>query len=365
MFSSENEAGAGRGAASEFLSDDMSRREKPGMRQEQGFGLVEMMISAAIFLIVLAATLSSLNDALGINEKAALMADLEQNLRAGMNFVVQDFMQAGWGIPTGGLPIPTGAGMTAVNRPGPPGTSYTFSPSLTIAAVNPGASLGPAGNGRATDIVNILYADDLLLLNSRTLDAIAANGTNMTVNAATPISGVINAITAGDLIAFSNALGSTVQYVTRVAGQVVYFEAGDPMNLNQATAPQGAILQLQSGGVFPPTTATRVSLVTYYLDTTTDPETPRLIRRINNRAGQVVALILEDLQLTYDLVDGVTNPANQATPIAPNSPNQIRKANAFLSGRSSSRIRNTGDFLRRSLTTQVGLRCLTFVDRYR
>lgn len=334
------------------------------MKQEQGFSMTEVLVSTAITLVLLVATMGSLSDAFGLNERVTLMADLEQNLRSGMNFLVRDFLNAGWGIPTGGLPIPSGTGALPVARPGPPGTSYTFSPAETIAAVNPGAGLGPVGNGRATDIVNILYADNLLPLNQSPLDAIAADGSSATVNAGTPITGVRYPIRAGDLIAFSNALGNTVQYVTRVSGQTIYFEAGDPMNLNQPGAAQGSIMQLQSEGTFPPTTATRVWLVTYYLDTTTDPEMPRLIRRINDRPGEVVALVLEDLQLSYDLVDGVTNPTNVKTPVPPNSPNQIRKASIFLSGRSGARIRHTGEFVQRNLTTQISLRSLSFIDRY-
>ncbi|MBZ5498304.1 MAG: prepilin-type N-terminal cleavage/methylation domain-containing protein [Acidobacteriia bacterium] len=334
------------------------------MKKEQGFSLTEVLIATALSLVLLAAAMSSLDSALGMNDKATLMADLEQNLRAGINLLVRDFVNAGWGIPIGGIPIPSGAGALAVQRPGPPGTNYTFAPAITMAAVNPGPALGPVGNGRATDMVNILYADNLLPLNQMPLDAIGANGASMTVNAGTPITGVINEIRPGDLIAFSNALGNTLQYVSRVAGQVVYFDAGDPFNLNQPGAPQGSIMQLQNAGVFPPTTATRVWLVTYYLDTTTDPATPRLIRRINDRAGEVVALVLEDLQLSYDLVDGVGNPTNVKIPIAPNSPNQIRKVNISLSGRSSMVIRNSQDYLRRSLTTQVSLRSLSFIDRY-
>ena len=335
------------------------------MEKERGFSLVEAMVAATITVVVLAGTMNALNDALGTNEKASLIADLEQNLRAGTNFLIRDFIHVGWGIPTGGIPIPSGDGVNPVRRPGPPGTDYSFSPAVAVAAVNPGAGLGPVSNGNATDIVNILFADDLLPLNQRPLDAIAADGSSMTVNAATQVSGVDNAIVAGDLIAFSNASGNTLQYVTRVAGQTVYFDAGDPMNLNQPAAPHGSILQLKAGAAFPPTTATRVWLITYYLDTTTDPESPRLVRRVNNRAGQAVALVLDDLQLTYDLVDGVSNPTNVDTPVAPNSPNQIRKVNIFASGRSSSPVRIMGEFLRRSLTTQVSLRSLTFVDRYR
>jgi prepilin-type N-terminal cleavage/methylation domain-containing protein len=334
------------------------------MKGAQGFTLVETLISILIILVLLGATVSSLNDAFSVNKKTTLIADLEQNLRAGMNFVVRDFINAGWGIPTGGLPIPSGAGVTPVTRPGPPGTNYTFSPALNIAAVNPGANMGLPGNNGATDIVNLLCADNVLPLNQTPLVSIAANGSSMTVNPGTPITGVPNAIRPGDLIAFSNALGNTLQYATRVAGQTVFFDPGDPMNLNQPTAPQGSIMQIQSGGIFPPTTATRVWLITYFLDTTTDPVMPRLIRRINDRPGETVALVLEDLQLSYDLVDGVTNPTNVETPIAPNSPNQIRKVNVLLSGRSSEVIQNTNQFLRRNLATQVSLRSLSFIDRY-
>jgi len=333
------------------------------MKREQGFGLLEMLISTAIFVGLLGAILSCLNDSMGLNQKAGQMADLEQNMRAGINFMVQDFIQAGWQIPTGGIPIPSGAGAVAVNRPGPPGTNYTF-PDVTLSAVNPGAGLGPVGEGRATDIVNILYADNLLPLNQTPLTAIGPNGSTMTVDAGTPISGVPNAIKVGDLIAFNNSLGETVQYVTAVNGQVVSFGAGDPMNLNQPGAAEGSIMQLQSGGAFPTTTATRIWMVTYYLDYTTNPTTPRLIRRVNNSDGQVVGLVLEDLQLSYDLVDGVTNPTNIKSPAAPNSNNQIRKANIFLSGRTDSVIRNTNSYLRHTLTTQVSLRSLAFVNRY-
>ncbi len=336
------------------------------MKRQNGFGLVEVLISMTIFLVVLATTLGSLNDALSVNEKTVQMTDLEQNLRAGMNLMVQDFIQAGWGIPVGGLPIPFGPDAQTVRRPGPPGSAYTITPAQTIAAVNPGAGLGPLGNGRATDIVNLLYADNLLPLNQTPLDSIDANGRHVEVNAGTPITGVDNAIAPGDLIAFSNSFGCALQCVTAVHGQTIDFAASDPLNLNQPQASQGTILMLrdQDTLVFPPTTATRVWLVTYYLDTTTDPQTPRLIRRVNSRPGAVVALVLEDLQLSYDLVDGATNPTDVKSPVAPNSPNQIRKVNVFVSGRSDARMRNTGEYLRRSLTTQVSFRSLSFVDRY-
>jgi hypothetical protein len=333
------------------------------MRKEQGFSNVEVLISVVLTLILLGGTMSSFNSSVGLSEQVRLMADLGQNLRTGINFAVRDFLTAGWGIPTGGIPIPSGTGALAVKRPGPPGTNYTFN-SLVIAAVNPGAGLGPASSGQVTDMVNILYSDNTLPLNQTPLASINANGSSVTVNAGTPITGISNPIRTGDLIAFSNALGNTMQYVSRVSGQTIFFDSGDPLCLNQPGASQGSITQIKNGAVFPPTTATRVWLITYYLDLTTDPEMPRLIRRVNNKPGEALALVLDNFQLSYDLVDGVTNPTNVGTPTNPNSPNQIRKANIFLSGRSTSKVRNTGDFLRSTLTTQVSLRSLSFIDRY-
>jgi hypothetical protein len=119
-------------------------------------------------------------------------------------------------------------------------------------------------------------------------------------------------------------------------------------------------------------------MISYYIDATTDPLRPRLVRRINFQAGTVVAFDVENFQISYDLADGVTNPANVrmvaedlVSPnvsgrCAPNacSPNQIRKVNIMLSARSRAPLKSTRQYLRNRLLTQVSLRSLAFVDRY-
>ena len=57
------------------------------------------------------------------------------------------------------------------------------------------------------------------------------------------------------------------------------------------------------------TTLFRVLMITYYVDNTTTPGAPRLVRKVNNFTPQALAGVVEDLDLTYDLVDGVNNPA--------------------------------------------------------
>ena len=93
--------------------------------------------------------------------------------------------------------------------------------------------------------------------------------------------GATNPITVGNLIMFHNQNGTALEYVTSVAGQTIGFSAGDPAGLNQSGKTFGTVANLAtSPGVFPPTTVTRVWMVTYYVDAT-NPQDPQLIRQVN------------------------------------------------------------------------------------
>ena len=105
--------------------------------------------------------------------------------------------------------------------------------------------------------------------------------------------------------------------------------------------------------------ATRVLMISYYVGGTTAK--PLLMRRINLGPERAIGVGVENLQVTYDLVDGDTNPLNEPQP---ELPNQIRKANVFLTGRSFRQWNRTQEYLRTSVSTQMSLRSLSFVDRY-
>lgn len=139
------------------------------MKTEQGFSLIEVLISTTIVVLVMGATLATFNTALTTTQAITLMADTQENLRAGMNYMVRDFLQAGEGVPQGGITIPSTSGTSAVNLPGPgtpPGGKFgTFNTSWTaLPAITPGPGTGPATStsGGGTDMVTILYADTTL-----------------------------------------------------------------------------------------------------------------------------------------------------------------------------------------------------------
>ena len=333
-------------------------------RHDGGFTLAETLVALALTAIVISAAIETFNRAIGLFGTSRRVSETNETLQAAMSVMVRDFIQTGRGIPLGGIPIPSGNGSAAITRPGPGHLTFTGNPT-TLPAISPGGGLGPTVIGVATDIVNLFYADQTINLSQFPLASISANGETITVNAGTPISGA-NGLRAGDLLLFSNALGNAVGMITSVpGGHTVVLAAGDALGLNQPGASQGTILNLQSGpGVYPPTTATRVLMISYYVDDTTNPTLPRLIRRVNAGPPLAIALGAENLQLSYDFVDGVNNPANQKSVPVANSANQIRKVNLYLATRSLDKSPSLNDYFRNSMGTEVGLRSLSYVNRY-
>jgi prepilin-type N-terminal cleavage/methylation domain-containing protein len=361
------------------------------MHREKGFSLVEVMIATAVMLIIMGATLSMLTDAIHANEAVTAMADMQDNLRASMNLMVRDLVQAGGGIPIGGISVPFtdpannpgGAPIPpAMNRPSPPTKAYTFPLASAITSVNPGFQLGPNSLGQLTDMVTVIYADNTLPWSSMApinnptaptcAGTLAANGLTVTFDTVTAGCAQLAAgnvsVVPGDLIMLSNNQGGNIlQQVTAVGGNVLTFSPGDAFGFNGQPAASGTIAQLQTApGVFPPTSAVRIWMVTYYIDATTVPGRPQLIRRVNFNAPQVVGQVIEGVQISYDVVNAVaTAPANNARNIiAPDSPTQIRKVNLYLMARSENPYSVTRQYFRANLLTQVGLRGLSFQNRY-
>jgi hypothetical protein len=366
-------------------------------RGTAGFSIVELLMSTAITVVIVGSTMTAMTSALRDNKTAMLVTSMNSGLRTGMDLMVLDLLQVGQGLPTGRLILtPSGNNSVQINLPGPPATALKNAIGDTdISAVLPGPGLGPVVNGVATDIITTLQADSAF--DEVKLTALAPDGSSMTVDPAVDISnGGPDDIQPGQLIMLTKASVSTLVEVTRVDGiQTVFFDAGDSLKLNQPNAAVGsigALLATAPADVLPappapqfvPTTATRIRMISYYIDATTDPARPRLVRRINNGdplvfnnlLGSAVAFDVENLQITYDIADGVTNPSNvKMTALdqgvtgacAPNpcSPNQIRKVNIVLSARSRDGLPGTNQFFHNTLTSQVSLRNLSFVDRYR
>jgi hypothetical protein len=363
---------------------------------ESGSTLIELLAATAIGLVVIGTAMTTFKDALGMTSVATNLADASQNLRGGTNLLVHDLTEAGRGIPTGGIPIPNGPGVGPINRPSPPGMAYTFdnTAATTLTAVVTGGSKGPIIDARATDMITILTIDPIVDTalngalqvqpfdyvpppNTPAVPKISSDGSSFTVtaNEQTWIDGdPVNArpsVRKGDLLMFMDVNGNAaIQTVTRVDQRTVYFDSNgdDWFSFNQRLATAGSITQILGQWL----TVQRVVMYTYYVDPGPDPlhPLPRLIRQYNAATPQALAGVVEDLELSYDIVDGSVNPtAKRDLPLALNgvtySANQIRKANVHVGVRSEFRSLKENDFLRSHVSTVVSLRNLAFVDRYK
>jgi prepilin-type N-terminal cleavage/methylation domain-containing protein len=385
------------------------------MKQGNGFSLVELMTAIAILTIVVGATVGILIQAQRATDGVALAANTQENLRAGMHFIVRDLMQAGEGVPPQGVLIPLNTSANSnLNRPG---TATTFPTDDTVLnVVTPGWQLGQDAKtvdsktnavldgGLATDIVNLLYADNTLIdasgnyLNGATVASAAApvcggtinaSGTSVTLAASCfTMPGGPTPIGPGNLILFTNVNGTALEYVTSVSGQTINFLASDtggsdPSGLNglsAATYPNGTVAAIKASTT--PTTITRIWMVTYYVDSTTDPARPQLIRQVNYpnypaaapvNPPQALADGIENLSFSYDIINSVApagtyavGPGDAPTPAGGDTEAQIRAVNTTLEARSQYPFNAAPgrQYFHNSLSTQVSVRSLAFVNQF-
>jgi type II secretory pathway pseudopilin PulG len=362
------------------------------MKKNSGFTLVEIMIAMGVSMVALAAAFLMFRDSTKANNNVTQSSDMSDNLRAGLNLVVQDLIQTGTGIPTGGISIPNSVNAAGcnvglpVNRPpaalglkfqGP--NAANLGCNVILPAIEPGNTLGPTivspdgTSGPRTDVITIMYADNTLAMVQKPINTaacpagtISATGLTITFDAS-PGCVTLGAagipINPGDLLMIynSNNPNGILQTVTAVAGQTLTFSPGDAFNLNSRTATE----------TYPPTSATRVWMITYYLDSTADPNHPMLMRGVNFNVPQPVAETLENLQFAFNFADG-TNPApvNQfAVPTVPapagDNENQIRSVNVYMGARSTTYAANPGKYVRTNLATQVALRSMAYFNTYK
>ena len=373
------------------------------MKKNSGFTLIELMVAIGVTSIALAAAVVMFRDSTRANTNVTQTSDMSDNMRAGLNLIVQDLIQTGTGIPTGGISIPNTANAAGcntggkVNRP-PAVLALTFNGpnaanagcNVILPAIEPGPDLGPivtspdGTSGPNTDVITIMYADNTLSLDAKPINGtacpagtISATGSAITFDSTCVTIGSAGIpVNPGDLLMIYNANNSNgvLQTVTSVSGQTLNFATGDAFNLNGRTSTEtaGTIKQLQNltggvpNGTYPNTTFTRIWMITYYLDTTADPKHPRLMRAVNFNTPQPVAETFENLQFTFNLADGTTPPpVNQGTVPTGDNENQIRSVNVYLGARTTTTAAMSNQYTRTNMATQVALRSMAYFNTYK
>jgi type II secretory pathway pseudopilin PulG len=354
-----------------------------------GFSLIELIVAMGLLTVIMGVTLAGLSDVMKSNDLVVSLASMNNNLRAGTDLMIRDLLQAGSGLPSShDVSIPNGNNSQRVRIPGPPGTNFELPANWTeFPAVMPMNGAGPVINGVATDVLAVLMGDNAFM--DVTLSAVA--NTQVTVSPGVNLNAGADRVVAGQLMIISKGSFNTLVQVSSVdvANRVIRFVNGDSLRLNQSGAEAGNMTALNAEDPVNSAANTRISrlrLITYYIDATTDPAHPRLVRRVNNGhpttfdnalLGTAVATDIYDLQFTYDISNGTNNPggvamsaadmfnANGACSPANCAPTQVRKVNLRLRARAPNQVSSAARFVENTLESQVSLRAMAFIDRYR
>jgi prepilin-type N-terminal cleavage/methylation domain-containing protein len=349
----------------------------------QGFTLLELMISMAIGLILMAAMASLFKTGLNSTQLVSQRADTQENMRAGIDLMVKDISMAGAGLPSGGIQLPSGTG-SGSSKFGCDQTGTCHVPTHTYPTGNymygiiPGYENGVENDAVVTaapspainDSITVAYADyNFPLWEYNVAFGGGAGSINLTVNSAytsnpPPAPNAAGGIQQGDLIMLSNNLGTAVAEATNVTATAITFATLDPLNMNQQGVAASNTLASISGGAS--TVAYRLYVVTYYISVpTATGQVPRLMRQVNGLLPAPVADDIINLQFTYDVYNSTSGAldSNQANPLGVSeSPNNMQKVNIVVMGQSILNHGNQSQNL--YLATSVSARNMAFRNRY-
>jgi prepilin-type N-terminal cleavage/methylation domain-containing protein len=361
----------------------MENMKMPKQKLECGFTLLELMVSIAVGLVVMAGIAGLFKTGMDSALLVTQRAETQQNMRAAIDLMVKDISMAGAGLPSGGIQLPTGAGSSASRFDcDQSGTCHvpanTYPTGNYMYGAIPGFNNGVEANAivpaapppAINDSITSIYTDyNFPLWEYNVTFPVPGNGTSITLtpNAAyVPAPPLINAaggIQVGDLIILSNSLGTAVGEVTGITATDIAFADLDALNVNQNGAASNNIAAISTGAN---TTAYRLFAVTYYL-TVPPPngQTPRLMRQVNGLSPVPVADNIINLQFSYDIYNSTTSAldANQTNPLGVgDSPNLMQKINIVVMGQSMFNNGNKSQNL--YLATSVSARNMAFRNRY-
>lgn len=376
-----------------------------------GFTLTEMLIAMSTGLVVLGSAAAIYSKSMGASGTVNQRAEMQEDGRAAYDLMTQDISLAGAGLPYGGVAVASGGtipklGCDVTSTGCHLGASNTaaaaFPPENGSPAINqlygviPGCMGGPVVNPSkpATDVITVAYSDNVLLLPHYIVQFNDKNGNSVTfTNPDTTKYQALNnpavGLNKGDLILFAYGSTYAVADVTVPPGAgtgpfTVKFDNADLLQLNQNAATSSNLTALikscNSTGSTDPTkvvcaigaapiasnanlvTATRLQVVTYYLDKTTGEA--RLMRQVNALAPVPVADNVANLQFTYSTYDTNGNLLKNATCDAggPANASLIRDINMDMSLHSQKR--SVTGYQGYDMQSSVSARNLSFNERY-
>jgi prepilin-type N-terminal cleavage/methylation domain-containing protein len=200
-------------------------------KNQQGFSLVELVVSMVIFLIVTGSIYGLLEVGRSDRDRTSQKSDVAKNARAAIHLLGRDALNAGYGYHKFGALVPDNV---LADRLGITPDVGTDSDILTSVIV--GNDSTPVGDGaNITDTDSIAFASrDFNFNNGNPLTITDATSSNsMLILKGVSAAQVAN-VRVHDLFIAEAATTQVAVMVTAVAGDQITFAVGDPLGINQS-----------------------------------------------------------------------------------------------------------------------------------
>lgn len=236
-------------------------------RGEDGFTMLELVISMVVFLIATGAVFGLLQVARQTRTSVSESVGLGKNVRLALNLLGRDTYNAGFGYPLRNtVVLPDNRISTLLGIPVDVDTTRDTVPPI-IAGNNITLNTYNTAPNVRTDQVTFLYTDNSFNLVGAGADAVsmplninAATTTTGGIDEIVPISGSNSACRVNDIYLITGNTGSTLGLATALSGtNKVQFSNGDVLGFNQ-TGTSGPLRAITI-----PATLQRVIMVTYFV----------------------------------------------------------------------------------------------------
>lgn len=230
---------------------------------EQGYSIMELMVSMVIFLVVTGSIWGTLQVAQQSRTVVNQEVQLSKSVRVALDLVGRDTYNAGYGYPLKNtVVLPDNRVSALLGIPNDYDTSRDTVPPI-IAGNNITTNTFNTAAGVQTDQVTFLFKDTTFNAgsgSSQPLNVNAATTTVTGIDEIVPISGSNVVCNVNDIYLITGNTGSTLGLATALSGtSTIQFSNGDVLGFNQ-TGSSGPLR-----GITVPASIQRVKMVTYFV----------------------------------------------------------------------------------------------------
>ena len=288
-------------------------KKKAGLFSAGGFSMIELMISAAIFIVVVLAIFRLLESSRDARFTTGERSSLIRAARTSIDTMGHDIVNSGVGYPNAGSTIPSGLLSGIVGQTYTDGDANFDWVTPIIAGDNVNAV-----NGVNTDQITVIFLDSTFNNGSALSISSATTGSSwLTINTAQSSNNSV--CTAGDLFIVTGSNSSALGWLTGTnSTDKLVFGNTDPLNINQPSASNGTLQAINY-----PASLMKVKWIRYFVasdGTLFRREYGAPSTRIGGGATTTatgyldspIADNVKDLQIKYTLLDNtvVTNPTS-------------------------------------------------------